>query len=218
MVPPVGLSRGRTEPGIDRSGPLLTNGMSEKFTVLLVSGSLREQSTNTAVLHTIVAIAPSDVEAVVYDGLAGLPHFNPDDEGPLIPDRVADLRAQIRASDAVMFSTPEYAGALPGSFKNLLDWAVGDELPGSLNGKRVAWINASPRGAALAHESLRRVLGYLGAAIVEAACVTVPLTRDQVGDDGLITSVEIRQRLGAALQDLVADHHKASASHSSPRK
>ena len=82
------------------------------------------------------------------------------------------MRAQIRNVDAVLFSTPEYAGALPGSFKNLLDWAVGDDHPGSMNGKPVAYVNVSPRGAALAHASLRSVLGYLGAVIVEAACVT----------------------------------------------
>jgi NAD(P)H-dependent FMN reductase len=171
---------------------------------LLFSGSLREHSTTTAVLATVQASAPEGVTAILYDSVAHLPHFNPDDEGPRLPEPVADLRAQIRASDAVMFSTPEYAGALPGSFKNLLDWSVGDELPGSLNGKPVAWINASPRGAMLAHESLRRVLGYLGAVIVEVACATIPLTRDQVGDDGLIASTEIRQTLTAALDDLVA--------------
>jgi NAD(P)H-dependent FMN reductase len=38
---------------------------------------------------------------------------------------VADLRRQIEAADAVVFCTSEYAGALPGSFKNLLDWTVG---------------------------------------------------------------------------------------------
>ena len=56
----------------------------------------------------------------------------------------------------MLFSTPEYAGALPGSFKNLLDWTVGDDQPGSMNGKPVAWVNVSPRGAEHAHESLPR--------------------------------------------------------------
>jgi chromate reductase, NAD(P)H dehydrogenase (quinone) len=182
----------------------LTMNVSETPRVLLVSGSLREQSTNTAALATAAAVAPDGVTAVLYAGLAHLPHFNPDDEGPRLPEPVTDLRAQIRASDAVMFSTPEYAGALPGSFKNLLDWAVGDERPGSLNGKPVAFVNASPRGGALAHESLRRVLGYLGAVIVESACATIPLTRDQVDDDGLIASADFRQTVAAALQELVA--------------
>ena len=60
--------------------------------------------------------------------------------------------------------TPEYAGALPGSFKNLLDWTVGG---GQTYGMPVAWINvsgaAAPTGGADAHDSLRKVLGYTGA-------------------------------------------------------
>lgn len=54
--------------------------------------------------------------------------------------------------DGVVFSVPEYAGALPGSFKNLLDRTIGDDQPGSIYEKPVAWINASPRGAVNAHE------------------------------------------------------------------
>ena len=108
------------------------------------------------------------------------------------------MRAAIAASDAVLFSTPEYAGALPGSFKNLLDWTVGG---GEIYGKPVAWINASglnaPTGGRDAHDSLRTVLGYTGAEIVEAACVRVPIARNVVGEDGVIHDAEIRAQLAA---------------------
>jgi NAD(P)H-dependent FMN reductase len=124
-----------------------------------------------------------------------------------LPERAAALRARIRKADAVLFSTPEYAGALPGSFKNVLDWAVGDDQPGSLNGKPVAWVNVSPRGADHAHESLRTVLGYLGATIVESACRNIPVTREAVDDDGLLPSEEIRTQLGVVLTELAARTH-----------
>ncbi|HUR74875.1 MAG TPA: NADPH-dependent FMN reductase, partial [Sporichthya sp.] len=91
-----------------------------------MSGSTRAASTNTAALRTAVSIAPTGVEAVLYDGLAALPAFNPDDDRDGFPDRlpapVRDLRAAVNSADVVLFSTPEYAGALPGAFKNLLDW------------------------------------------------------------------------------------------------
>ena len=105
-------------------------------------------------------------------------------------------------ADAVLFCTPEYAGALPGSFKNLLDWTVGG---GEMYGKRVAWINASglPTGAADAHASLRKVLGYLSTEIVEDACVHVPVPRPAVGDDGLIGDPRLRARIADALTTLV---------------
>lgn len=113
--------------------------------VLLVSGSLRTKSTSAAVLRTAQVVAPPGVVTVLYEDLADLPHFNPDDDVDPLPEAVAALRAQIHQADALLFSTPEYAGALPGSFKNLLDWTIGDDQPGSISEKPVAWINASPR-------------------------------------------------------------------------
>jgi len=139
-------------------------------TVLCISGSLRAASTNSAVLRTACALAPASVHAVLYDAMADLPHFNPDDDVEPLHPAVASLRSRIRSVDALLFSTPEYAGALPGSFKNLLDWTIGDDKPGSIYEKPVAWINAAPRGAVAAHESLRAVLGYAHARIIESAC------------------------------------------------
>jgi NAD(P)H-dependent FMN reductase len=172
--------------------------------VLLVSGSLRRSSTNTAALRTAGAEAAPDVRTELYEGLGALPHFNPDDDVAPLHPAVAALRDSIRSADAVLFSTPEYAGALPGSFKNLLDWTVGDDRPGSIYRKPVAWINASARGAADAHDSLRRVLGYVGATIVEAACAHVPVTGAMLDGDGMVTDPEVRDDLARAVRALVA--------------
>jgi chromate reductase, NAD(P)H dehydrogenase (quinone) len=96
-------------------------------TILLVSGSLRQTSTNTALLRTAAEVAPEGVECRIYGRLASLPAFNPDeDRHPLHPE-VQRLRDAIHQADAIMSSTPEYTGALPGSLKNLLDWTIGDE-------------------------------------------------------------------------------------------
>ena len=93
--------------------------------ILLISGSTRSGSTNTALLRTAAAAPPPGVEATLYAGMTDLPHFNADDDVDPLPPAVADLRRQIAAANAVLFCTPEYAGALPGTFKNLLDWTVG---------------------------------------------------------------------------------------------
>jgi hypothetical protein len=121
-------------------------GVSEPFVILLLSGSLREGSTNAAALRTAASVAPAGIETVAYDGMACLPHFNPDDdrEGEPIAEAVAEMRAAVHSADALLICTPEYAGALPGSFKNLLEWTVGD---GSTYEKRVAWINVSGSAA-----------------------------------------------------------------------
>lgn len=181
--------------------------MSPPTAILLVSGSLRGGSSNSALLRTAATLSVPGVVTVIYRGMGELPHFNPDDDVPGEPlhPGVGDLRAQLAASDAVLFSTPEYAGALPGSFKNLLDWTVGG---GETYGMPVAWINtagaAAPARGANAEESLRKVLGYTGSEIVAEACLRIPVERDAIGSDGLVADPAARERLAAALRALAA--------------
>jgi chromate reductase, NAD(P)H dehydrogenase (quinone) len=179
--------------------------MTRERHVLLVSGSLRAGSTNAALLLTAQALTPPGVTAVIYQGADRLPHFNPDHDKAPLNAEVSGLRSAIGAADAILFCTPEYAGALPGSFKNLLDWTVGDAQPRSIHGKPVAWVNASasPTGAADAHRSLRIVLGYVGAEIVDDGCVSIPVTRQLIGDDGLIHEPSVRAGILAALAALI---------------
>jgi chromate reductase len=173
--------------------------------VLLISGSLRDGSTNTAVLRTAGQVTGDQIETALYGDMAKLPHFNPDDdrEGEPVDPAVAELRAAIMAADALLVCTPEYAGALPGALQNLLEWTVGDA--GTYR-KPMAWINATgpaaPTGGADAHDSLRKVLGYVHADIVEAACTRLPLTRDAVGPDGTITDPGAREQIAGALTAL----------------
>jgi chromate reductase, NAD(P)H dehydrogenase (quinone) len=197
--------------------------------ILLVSGSTRGGSTNTAALRTIEAVVPDGVAADLYDGLAELPAFNPDDDGApasgpdgspgdgsakdsgprdggrALPAPVAALRERIAVADAVVFCTPEYAGTLPGSFKNLLDWTVGG---GELYGKPVAWINvAGPGRGGGAQATLETVLGYVGAQVIERACRRLPVARDWVGPDGVITDPGFRAEMtdvGAIIGGLAA--------------
>jgi chromate reductase, NAD(P)H dehydrogenase (quinone) len=170
--------------------------------ILLISGSTRQGSGNTAALRTVQAIAPDGITAEMFQGLAALPAFSPDeDEQP--PGPAAALRARIAAADALLFCTPEYAGTLPGSLKNLLDWTVGG---GEIYGKPVGWINVAVGGrGAGAEEHLAMVLRYVGAVAVDGACVRVPVSRGAAGPDGIIADPAIRAALGAALTAL-ADH------------
>jgi chromate reductase, NAD(P)H dehydrogenase (quinone) len=154
--------------------------------VLLVSGSLRAGSTNIAVLRTARTVAPPDMHCVLYDGLGVLPHFNPDNDADPLPPEVAELRARVHRADALVICTPEYAGALPGSLKNLLEWLIGDDHPRSIYRKPVAWINASPRGAKDTHDALRRVLGYAHATILDDVSAEVPVAASLIGANGEI--------------------------------
>jgi chromate reductase, NAD(P)H dehydrogenase (quinone) len=178
----------------------------------MISGSLRAGSVNTAVLTTAGSLAGDGVEPSLYGGMGELPHFNPDDDpdGGPVDRRVAELRRRIGEADAVLVCTPEYAGALPGSFKNLLDWTVGG---GEMSGKPVAGINASSRpdagGAAGAHESLRAVLGFTGSDVVDEACRRIVVPRSAISPDGVVSDQDMRATIAEALTALC--EHAAAA-------
>jgi len=126
---------------------------------------------------------PDGVTADLYEGLARLPAFVPGDDEPAPPE-VAELRRSVDAADVVLFCTPEYAGTLPGSLKNLLDWTVGG---GELYGKPVAWVNVAAEGrGGGADATLATVLGYVGANVVTPSPIHLAVERDAVGPDGLI--------------------------------
>jgi chromate reductase len=166
--------------------------------LLLVSGSTRRESTNTAALRTVPSVAPDGVATELYQAMADLPHFNPDDDHEPLDPTVAALRHEIARSDAVLFCTPEYAGALPGSFKNLLDWTVGGT---ELYGKPVAWINVAAEGrGANAEASLATVLGYVGATVVTDACARLRLSRDSIGADGTVADTSFRHALSEVVE------------------
>ena len=177
--------------------------------ILLVSGSVRDGSTNTAALRTAQAVAPDGIETVLFAGIDGLPHFNPDDdaEGNEVPAPVAVMRRAVNAADAILICTPEYAGALPAVLKNLLEWTIGDA---STYEKPIAWINVSggPTGAADAHESLGKVLGYAHADVVSEACARIRVARAQVGVDGVVDDDGLRAQIARVLQAL-AEHVRA---------
>ena len=143
--------------------------------LLLICGSLRRRFDQPGASSHGCAMMPADVATYLYDGMDRLPHFNPDDDHNPLPAAVKDLRARIADADAILFSTPEYAGAMPGSFKNLLDWTVGGV---EMSDKSVVWINIASTGrATVTHESLTAVLNYTGAKVIEAACVRIPVPR-----------------------------------------
>lgn len=170
--------------------------------VLLISGSTRSASTNSALIRTAALCAPPGVETARY-GLTALPHFNPDDDREPLPPTVAALRAGIAASHAVLFCTPEYAGTLPGSMKNLLDWTVGGI---EMVDRPVAWVNAAPdpRRGHGAHATLATVLGYIQSRVIDDACRHVPVAREAIGPDGLIADDTTRAAISEVLATLAA--------------
>ena len=163
--------------------------------ILLVSGSTREGSLHTTALRTATRFAPADITTTLYDGLRILPAFAPAEQ-PL-PGTVTVLRHRVATADAVLFCTPEYAGSLPGSLKNLLDWL--SEVNG-LDGKPVAWLSVGASGQEDgAHTTLETVLAHGGARLLRAACIRIPLSPASVDPHGIVGD----PRLHMAVQDVL---------------
>ncbi len=116
--------------------------------IIGISGSLRKDSFNTALLRAGTQLAPESVELQVT-GVHGIPLFNADEESAHgLPEAVVALKEQIAASDALILATPEYNNGIPGVFKNAIDWLSrpGSDIPRVFGGKPVALMGASPGG------------------------------------------------------------------------
>jgi NAD(P)H-dependent FMN reductase len=168
--------------------------------VVLISGSTRPGSTNTAALRTAAGLEVPGVAAALWERLVDVPAFVPGDDAA--PPVVRELRRLLESADAVVLCTPEYAGTLPGSLKNALDWLVGS---GELYRKPAAWITVAPPGRGEgARATLETVLGYVDADVVEPACVRIPVAREMVGPDGTVDDPDVRAGLAAQLTTLAA--------------
>ncbi|GED69323.1 hypothetical protein BRE01_30250 [Brevibacillus reuszeri] len=169
--------------------------------LLAISGSLRQKSSNTALMNAIIGLAPESMKCNIYEGLGDLPHFNPDidvDEGPA---PVRELRKQLMEADGVLFCTPEYGNGVPGVLKNALDWLVSTTV---IMNKPTAVISASPSpmGGDKAHASLLLTLNMINAEIVEKGTLIIPHITMKMNSDGAITDAELKQELLAVLQEL----------------
>ncbi len=126
-------------------------------TLLGISGALRKDSRNTALIHEAArlfapdAFVMADLHLPLYDGDLE------DSEG--IPEAVQTLHAQIKAADAVVISTPEYNKNLSGVLKNALDW-LSRVRPQPWTGKPVAIVSAASgrAGGERAQYSLRHCM------------------------------------------------------------
>ena len=170
------------------------------MTILGIPGSLRAGSHN-AQLHRLAAEElPEGVELVVFDGLAEIPAFDQDLED-LAPDAVDALKAAIAGADAILIATPEYNGSIPGALKNALDW-VSRPIAGSpIRRKPVAVIGASTSafGAVWAQRELKKVLGVMGARVLD---VELPVAK---ADRALLDADEaLVEGLARVASELVA--------------
>jgi chromate reductase len=176
--------------------------------ILGISGSLRAGSHNARLLEEAARLLPEGAELELLDGslLSNVPAYDEDLRGagpePIV---VRELRRRLAAADAVLFATPEYNSSIPGFLKNALDWVSRPLADSPLKGKDVAVVGSSTGmfGAVWAQAELRKVLGALGARVVDRE-LPLTLADDSWLEDGSLGSDDQREALAEHVGALLA--------------
>jgi len=168
--------------------------------ILGISGSLRRDSYNTALLHNV----PLGLE--LWDGLKSIPPYDEDDDIEPAPPAVAEMRAAVAGADAILFATPEYNASVPGQLKNAIDWLSRPFATSVLRNRPVAVVGASTGafGAVWAQAELRKVLATAGARVVEGD-VAVGHAHERFDANGVLTDANLREQLQEVVDALVTE-------------
>ena len=175
--------------------------------VLGISGSLRRDSHNTALLrHAGELFEAEGAEFEIYDGLRDIPPYDADEDTDEAPVAVAQLRAAVAEADAVFFTTPEFNSSIPGVLKNAIDWVSRPLATNTMRNKPVAVIGASTGmfGAVWAQAELRKVLGAMGARVVEGE-VAVGHAETRFDEHGRLNEPNLEEEVREVVRLLLAE-------------
>jgi chromate reductase len=171
--------------------------------VLLIPGSLRSGSHTTRLLRATGQLVPSPYATEFADQVRALPHYDADFDGEGALPVVVSIRAALENASALIISTPEYNGTIPGGLKNWVDWVTRPAKAHVLIGKPIAIVGAAPgsKGAIGAVTWLRNTMGYLGSQVA-GEVVAIPDIVNKVAEDGSYVD-EVTDQLHALVSALV---------------
>lgn len=176
--------------------------------IIGLAGSLRGGSLNAALLHAAAQLMPKDASLDIAS-IKGIPLYDGDVEAKEgIPATVAALKDQIAAGDGLLLVSPEYNNAMPGVFKNAVDWLSRPpaDIARVFGNRPVAVIGASPGGfgTVLAQNSWLPVLRTLGTRPWFGARLMVARAGTVFDDQGALVDEKIRAQLQQFMQGFVA--------------
>ena len=182
--------------------------MANEFSILGIAGSLRKGSYNRAALRAAQKLAPPGTTLRIFE-LEGIPLFNQDDDKSP-PEKVAELKIEIRAADAILLVTPEYNYSIPGVLKNAIDWASRPYEDNAWAGKHVAIMGASigRLGSARAQYHLRQSFVFLDMHAVNQPEVMIGNAGEKFDDEGNLTDATAKDLIRQLLEKLVASVRK----------
>ncbi|WP_228520428.1 NAD(P)H-dependent oxidoreductase [Flavobacterium sp. CSZ] len=156
----------------------------KKIKIFAITGSTRNNSSNYKLLKFISEQIKDSFEVEIFEGLAQLPHFNPDLDTENPPEEVLFFRNKIKKADGVIICTPEYVFSLPGSLKNALEWCVSTTI---FSDKKVGLITASASGE-MAHEQLILIMKTLEAQFTDETLLLIQGIRGKIDHDAKVVN------------------------------
>lgn len=173
------------------------------YHAIAFSGSLRKGSINTGLIQLAQRVAPAELSIEIVDWVDQLPWMNPDLETDP-PEIVQRWWAALRGADALIVGMPEYNASPTGLAKNALDWATRPPSDRAIQGTAVAFLSAAGRsGGANAQDNIGRLLGYMGATVVEEPPVRLSNVSDRFDAEGHTDDPEIVEAVTAKLRAIV---------------
>ncbi len=175
------------------------------FRLLGLSGSIRQGSTNTAILRTLAERLGDGVTLDLFP-LNDIPLYNSDLEGEHLPGAVRMLKEAIAGSDGLILCTPEYNHGMSGVLKNALDWASRPAFASPLRGKPALLMTSSPGyiGGARAQAQMLETLASAMSRVVARPQVCIAGVGQKVVDGQLVDAPTIGFCLDA-IADLVKE-------------
>ena len=129
--------------------------------IAVIVGSLRRDSFNRKLADALARLAPAHF-SFKQVSIGDLPLYNQDDDAHQA-ETVLRLKADLVASQGLLFVSAEYNRSIPGVLKNAIDQASRPYGQSAWAGKPAGVIGVSVGaiGTAMAQQHLRNVLAYL---------------------------------------------------------
>lgn len=171
--------------------------------IIGVSGSIRAESKNTALLRAMTRLLPSEIDYEEVE--VELPLYRHDEDKSGIPAQVTAVGNKIREADALIFTTPEYNWSMTAAMKNFIDWMSigGRSAPINNHVVALAGVGGGKLGSVRAQMAVRSVLLHNKVWVVPGPEVLIAPHDDLFDENGDITDEVAVNLLQQLLDELV---------------